>query len=174
MASREKLAYSHHEHGFPPAVFPDSEILILGSFPSVKSREANFFYGHPKNRFWEVLSQIYGKSVGNTTESKLLFLKDIHIALYDVIESCDIIGSSDSSIKNVDLSDILKIIQNTKVRKILLNGKKAGNLFEKYQWPVLQGFPLIYEVLPSTSPANAAWKTEDLITSWKAALISIA
>ncbi len=171
MASKEKpnSKYQHLEHGFPACYDEGSEILILGSFPSVKSRAVSFYYGHPQNRFWGVLSAIYKVNIPSDIDKKRLFLHDAHIALYDVIESCDIIGSSDASIKNVVATDIFSILSRTKIRKIFLNGKTAGKLFIKFQKELVEkGFP--YLVLPSTSPANAATKMDDLIKIWGEAL----
>ena len=167
MASSTASKPQHVTHGFGPCYFEDSEILILGSFPSVKSREANFYYGHPMNRFWTVLAGIFEIQIPNDADSKQRILKDIHVALYDVIEECDIQGSSDSSIKNVVPTDLSKIIKHSKIRAIYLNGKKAGALFEKYQKPLI-GDSIPSFVLPSTSPANAATSVNQLIQIWGA------
>ena len=166
MGLKENLAYKKLSHGFAACYDSESKILVLGSFPSVKSREANFYYGHPMNRFWPLLSKVYGIEIPNNIDGKKKILKDIHVALYDVIDSCDIVGSSDASIKNVVATDLLPILKGTKVQKILLNGKKAGALFEKYQLPVI-GRQIPYVVMPSTSPANAATRFDDLLLSWK-------
>lgn len=153
-------------HPIPPVYDKDSKILILGSFPSVKSREEGFFYGNPKNRFWKVLSEIFGGGDLNTVADKKEFLFANKIALYDVIYSCEIEGSSDSSIKNVKAADIDKILSESKIRVILLNGKTAGRLYEKYIRPE-NG--ISYKILPSSSPANAAYKYRDILKEWKAA-----
>ena len=169
MASKEKSGYQHLEHGFPACYDKDSEILILGSFPSVKSREISFYYGHPQNRFWSVLSEVFEENIGKSIDDKRVFLHDRHIALYDVIDQCDIIGSSDATIKNPVITDIFAILKVTKIRKILLNGKKAGDLFTKYQKAVIEsGIPFL--VMPSTSPANAVMRLDDLVRIWKEAL----
>lgn len=169
MASKEKLGYQHLEHGFPACYDEQSEILILGSFPSVKSREISFYYGHPQNRFWSVLSEVFGENIGKSIDDKRIFLHHRHIALYDVIDQCDILGSSDASIKNPVITDIFSILKATKIKKILLNGKKAGTLFTKYQKTIIEsGIP--FSVLPSTSPANAAMRLDDLVRIWKEAL----
>jgi hypoxanthine-DNA glycosylase len=169
MASKEKSKYQHVEHGFGPCFDAESRVLILGSFPSVKSREVSFYYGHPMNRFWPIMSEIFHLEIGKTTDDKRTFLHDVHLAVYDVIESCDIIGSSDLSIKNPVTTDIFSILSRTKIRKIFLNGKTAGKLFIKFQKELVEkGFP--YLVLPSTSPANAATKMDDLIKIWGEAL----
>ncbi len=169
MASKKERAFSHVEHGFPAFVEADSEVLILGSFPSVKSREQAFFYGHPQNRFWPMMSAVFGEEAGRSIEEKKRFLKKYRVALYDVIESCDIVGSSDASIRNVVPADIESLLRGTQIRLILLNGKKAGSLYEKHLLPVL-GNSIPYVVMPSTSPANAAAKFLELVAAYKAAL----
>ena len=137
--------------------------------PSVKSREISFYYGHPQNRFWSVLSEVFEENIGKSIDDKRIFLHHRHIALYDVIDQCDILGSSDASIKNPVITDIFSILKATKIKKILLNGKKAGNLFAKYQKTIIEsGIP--FSVLPSTSPANAAMRLDDLVRIWKEAL----
>ena len=151
-------------HPFPPLYNENSKILILGSFPSVKSREQNFFYGHPQNRFWKVVSGVLGSNVPATIEEKTIFLLSNHIALWDVIASCDITGSSDSSIKNVIPNDLSEIFQNADIKQIFVNGKAAKKYFDKYTKPTLNKDALC---LPSTSPANAAWSVERLKTEWK-------
>ena len=142
----------------------ESRILILGSFPSVKSREYGFYYMNPKNRFWFVLSSLLKIDlISLSKEDKTKILLDNHIALYDVIEECDIIGSSDSSIKNVKYLDIDYILNNSKITKIFLNGNKAYSLF-------INKFPHLKDIaykLPSTSPANAKTSLEELINVYK-------
>ena len=169
MAQKENSTYKRINHGFGPCFDSESEILVLGSFPSVKSREVSFYYGHPMNRFWPLLAKLHNRDVPITKENKVSFCKDIHFALYDVIDSCDIVGSSDVSIKNAVVTDLFPILNRSKIKLIVLNGKKAGSLFEKYQAPVLNG-EVPYVVLPSTSPANAAMKFETLCGKWKEAL----
>lgn len=152
-------------HPFPPFVKNDSEILILGSFPSVKSREVKFFYGHPQNRFWNVVSAVYNQSTPKTIDEKKTFLNKNHIALWDVIHSCEIKGSSDISIKNVLPNNLDLIFNKAKIQKIYLNGKTSEKYFIKYQ---SEKYSHIYfETLPSTSPANAIWNLEKLISKWK-------
>ncbi|MBR3436939.1 MAG: DNA-deoxyinosine glycosylase [Lachnospiraceae bacterium] len=158
----------HLTHGFGPLYDKDSEILILGSFPSVKSREQAFFYGHPQNRFWKIAAALYGEPAPETIEEKSALILRHHLALYDVIEACDILGSSDSSIQNVLPADLGPILSGSKVRRIFVNGKTAGKFYEKYLEPVT-GIPA--EVLPSTSPANAAWSLEKLTEAWREALL---
>ena len=151
-------------HPIPPVYDENSEILILGSFPSVKSREQGFFYGHPQNRFWKVTAAVFEEEVPVSIEEKRAFLLRNHIALWDVIESCEIEGSADSSIKNVKVNDLTKILKNSSISLLFVNGKKAENLYNKYVFPIL-GIKCI--PLPSTSPANAAWNLDKLIDSWK-------
>ena len=141
----------------------DSEVLILGSFPSVKSREAGFFYGHPQNRFWKVTASVFDEEPPRTTEKKKDFLIRNHIALWDVIGSCDIEGSSDSSIRNVQVNDISKILTTADIKAIYLNGKKAYHLYQQYLEPTINREGIC---LPSTSPANAAWSLDRLKQAW--------
>ena len=169
MASKEKSKYQHVEHGFGPCFDAESRVLILGSFPSVKSREVSFYYGHPMNRFWPIMSEIFHREIGKNTDDKRAFLHDVHLAVYDVIESCDIIGSSDTSIKNPVTTDIFSILEDSRIELIILNGTKSGRLFEKYQLPRL-GDKVPHLILPSTSPANAAIKFEALLEKWREAL----
>ena len=157
-------AYQHISHTFSPVYDEHSEILILGSFPSVKSREQGFYYGHPQNRFWKVISSICNQQLPSTIEEKKEMLLKNHIAIWDVIDSCDIIGSSDSSIKNVIPADIVGLLKKTNIKKIFANGKTAGKLYEKFSKEAT-GLEII--VLPSTSPANAMFSLERLITEWK-------
>ena len=152
-------------HGFGPFYRKDSNILILGSFPSMKSREQAFFYGHPQNRFWKVLAMIFVDKLPETVQDKKVFLEKHHIALYDVIEQCSIIGSSDASIRNVVPAGLNVILSNSSVTdRIYTNGKKAYTLYRKYQEPVL-GIEAV--ALPSTSPANAAVSLDDLVKAWE-------
>ena len=138
-------------HTIDPIYFKDSKILILGSIPSVKSREEGFYYAHPQNRFWKTLEAIFDEKIGESKEDKILFLKNHKIALFDVIKSCEIDSSSDSTIKNPIPNDILSIINKTKIKTIFTTGKKAYNLYQKYCYPDTK-INAIY--LPSTSPAN--------------------
>ena len=150
-------------HPFPPLYDGDSQILILGSFPSVKSREQKFFYGHPQNRFWKVTAAVFDLPVPNTIEEKKRFLHQNHIALWDVIGSCDITGSSDSSIKNVCANDLSDILNGSHISSIFVNGKAAEKYYNRYTRSAtgMDAF-----CLPSTSPANAAWSLEKLIGAW--------
>ena len=150
-------------HPISPVYDADSEILILGSFPSVKSREEGFFYGHKQNRFWKVVAAVFGEETPETIEEKRAFLLRNHIAVWDVIHSCEIEGSSDSSIRNVTVNDLNEILKVADIRDIYVNGKTAEKYYKKYT-EQLVGREAI--CLPSTSPANAAWSLERLITAW--------
>ena len=150
-------------HPIQPVYDKDSKVLILGSFPSVKSREEGFFYGHPQNRFWKVTASIFDEEIPRTPQEKKAFLIRNHIALWDVIGSCDIEGSSDSSIRNVKVNDISMILTTADIKAIYLNGKKAYHLYQQYLEPVIQREGVC---LPSTSPANAVWSLEKLKQVW--------
>ncbi|MBR0374293.1 MAG: DNA-deoxyinosine glycosylase [Mogibacterium sp.] len=159
------------DHGFGPFYDMDSRILILGSFPSVKSRAASFYYGHPQNRFWKVMAAIAGETAPVTLPDKQAFLRRNHIALYDVIQSCSIEGSSDSSIADVVVTDLRPVLAGSSVgMRIYTNGGKAHELYMKYQYPQL-GIEAIR--LPSTSPANAAMSLDRLIAAWSARIGSL-
>ena len=164
------MQYTHVIHPFEPVYDQNSKILILGSFPSVKSREQKFFYGHPRNRFWKVLAGVLDREVPGTICEKKAFLLENHIAVWDVIASCEIKGSSDSSIKKAQPTDLAKIIAESKVERIFVNGQTAGRMYAKYQEKMLG---MKARVLPSTSPANAAFSTEKLIQIWREALLDI-
>ena len=151
-------------HPIPPLFDKNSKTLILGSFPSVKSREAAFFYGHPQNRFWSVLAIIYGIPKPETVEEKSKLVLKNNLALWDVIASCEIVGSSDSSITDVTANNLSVIIENSKVEKIFVNGKTAEKYYNKYTY-AKTGIKAV--CLPSTSPAIAAWNLERLVEAWK-------
>lgn len=165
--------YEHVTHTFGPVYDGHSEILILGSMPSVKSREQQFYYGHAQNRFWKVLLAVFGETLQqDTIAEKRAFLLRNNIALWDVIAACDIIGSSDSSIRNVEVNDMSIILDKAPVRTIFLNGGKAYALFMKYcAGYVREGVPMLVK-LPSTSPANASWSLEKLTAAWREAIIN--
>lgn len=146
-------------HNIEPIYNKESKILILGSFPSVKSREGMFFYNHPQNRFWKVISGVLELPTPETIEQKKKFLNSNKIALWDVIQSCDIINSSDSSIKNIKVNDINEILRNSNVKAVFTNGNKAYQLYVRY-------FDKNAILLPSTSPANAAFSLNQLIIEW--------
>lgn len=152
------------EHPLQPIYTKDSKILILGSFPSVKSREANFYYSHPANRFWKILPILYQSECLDTIEEKKQFLYNNNIALYDVIQQCTITGSSDSSIKDVIVNDISDIISKSKITKIYTNGSMAHKLYQKYMYPKTKMEDI---ALPSSSPANAKESIETLCLKWK-------
>ncbi len=154
-------------HPIPPVFDRNSRILILGSFPSVKSREACFFYAHPQNRFWRVLGALTKRPVPQTVPQKRELLLSEGIALWDVIASCEIAGSLDSSIKNVIPNDMSKILDTADIKCVFANGKKAAQLYQKLIWPVTKRKAVC---LPSTSPANAACSLEMLIRSWSVIL----
>ncbi|WAW15873.1 DNA-deoxyinosine glycosylase [Peptostreptococcus equinus] len=137
---------------------------MLGSFPSVKSRECGYFYGHPQNRFWKVMNALFDEEIKNEIEDKKNFLLKHKIALWDVIASCDIVGSSDSSITNVVANDISNILKESSVEKIFVNGRKSQELYKKY---IEKQVGIKAEYLPSTSPANARWTVEKLLREWK-------
>jgi len=151
-------------HPIEPVFDTNSRILILGSFPSVKSREQGFFYGHPQNRFWKVLAAVFEDEVPATIPEKKAFLLRNHIAVWDVIHSCEIQGSSDSSIRNVTANDLRPLLETADIQGIFVNGKTAEKLYQKYTEPVC-GREAVY--LPSTSPANAAWSLERLTEAWR-------
>lgn len=152
------------QHEFSPIYNSDSRVLILGSFPSVKSREQNFYYGHPQNRFWRLLACICNEEIPNTIEEKKALCLVHRIALWDVIESCEIEGSSDSSIKNARVNDLSVILDNCDIKQIFVNGGTAYKLFVKYQQKSIGRTAV---KLPSTSPANAAWSFERLYGEWR-------
>ena len=161
------MEYTHVKHTFLPVYNEESRILILGSFPSVKSRENQFYYGHPQNRFWKVIAGIFKEPLPQTIDEKKDLLLRHRIAVWDVIDSCDIVGSSDSSIRNVVPNDMNLILSNAKIQGIFANGGKAHQLFVKYCHK--EGMPPLGK-LPSTSPANAAWGFDRLSECWLAAL----
>lgn len=151
-------------HNIPPLFDENSEILILGSFPSQKSREAQFFYGHPQNRFWLVLSEVLGEKLPQSIDEKREMLLKNKIALWDVIASCEIVGSSDSSIKNAVPNDVSGIIKKSNIKRIFVNGKTAEKYYNKYVFGDTQISAI---ALPSTSPANAAYSLERLVDTWR-------
>ncbi|MCR5775386.1 MAG: DNA-deoxyinosine glycosylase [Lachnospiraceae bacterium] len=150
-------------HPFPPLYNEESELLILGSFPSVRSREQSFFYGHPQNRFWKVIAGIFHEDVPGGIDEKKALILDHHLALWDVIAECEIIGSSDASIRKAKPNDISSILKGAPIRKIIVNGKTAEKLYIKHIEPVTG---MKATVLPSTSPANAAWNLDRLMETW--------
>lgn len=158
---------SYVEHGFGPVYNQDSTILILGSFPSVKSRQQDFYYGHPQNRFWRVLEALTDTEIPADIPQRKAWLLAHHIALYDVIAACEIEGSSDSSIRNVVPADIDAMIAASRISRIFTNGKTAGRLYRRYQ---ARTCTLPMQELPSTSPANAGYTLAQLIAIWGQAI----
>ncbi len=156
--------WRHIVHNIDPVYDETSRILILGSFPSVKSREAKFFYGHPRNRFWELISRLLNEKMPENIEEKRALLIRNHIALWDTIHACDIHGSSDSSIRNLVPNDFEPILLTAPIRQIFCNGKKSHAAYCRYCEKNTRR-PAI--ALPSTSPANAAWSMERLMEEWK-------
>lgn len=150
----------HVIHTLAPFYDENSEILILGSMPSVESRKQNFYYAHPQNQFWRLLADVYEEEILD----KQQFLIKHHIALFDVIQSCDIDGSKDSSIRNVIINDIASLVKNTKITKIFITGKKAYDLYQKYLKDVV-GIDAIY--LPSSSPLYQAMKYKDKLAIYR-------
>ena len=155
------------DHPIPPLYDGSSRILILGSFPSVKSREAMFFYGHPQNRFWPVLAAVLGCERPTTIEEKKRLALTHHIALWDAIASCEITGSSDSSIREAVPTDLTPILKTAPIRQIFCNGATSYQLYCRHQQK-LTGREAVK--LPSTSPANAAWSIERLTQAWSVIL----
>ena len=152
-------------HPFPAFYRPDSRILILGSFPSVKSREQMFFYGHPRNRFWKVIAALYGEEEPPSVPDKRYFLERHRIALWDVIASCEITGSSDASVRNAVPVDVARVMHTAPIRRVVCNGALAAKLYRRHLQPIT-GIEAV--TAPSTSPANAAWSPERLTEAWRA------
>ncbi len=151
-------------HPIPPLYDAQSRILILGSFPSIKSREAMFFYGHPQNRFWPLLARLLKEQAPTSIEEKRALALGHHIALWDSIRSCTITGSSDSSVRDVVPNDLSVILDHSKVGRICCNGALSHKMYMKYIYPTT-GIEAIK--LPSTSPANAAYSMDRLEKEWR-------
>ncbi|MBQ1475128.1 MAG: DNA-deoxyinosine glycosylase [Ruminococcus sp.] len=163
MGKRYHMREESIVHPIPPLYDENCKILILGSFPSVKSREAMFFYGHPQNRFWKLMAALFEEAYPQTIEEKKALVLKHHIAMWDTIRSCTITGSSDSSIKDVVPNDLSVILDNSRVERIFCNGATSYRLYMKYIYPTT-GVKAVK--LPSTSPANAAFNLERLLTEW--------
>ncbi|MCD7722643.1 MAG: DNA-deoxyinosine glycosylase [Clostridiales bacterium] len=164
------MGAKHLTHTVDAVFDKNSKILILGTFPSVKSREAGFFYAHPQNRFWRVLACVFGCDFPETVSARKALLLNNRVALWDVIRSCEITGSADSSIKNVIPNDLGVILNACDIRAVFVNGKKAESLYKKY----LESSTGIKAVcLPSTSPANAAWGFDALVERWGAEIMCV-
>jgi hypoxanthine-DNA glycosylase len=161
---KEEKKWERVTQEFAPVCDENSRVLILGTAPSRMSREVGFYYGHPQNRFWKVLAKICKTEPPATIAEKKAMLLEHGIAIWDVVQSCDIIGSSDSSIKNVTPADLSVILRQASVKTIFLNGGKAWDLYQKYCAGMTE-LPAVK--LPSTSPANAAWSLEKLVTVWE-------
>jgi hypoxanthine-DNA glycosylase len=162
--------YKHIVHEFEPVFDGRSRLLILGSLPSVKSREQGFYYGHPRNRFWAVISKITGSPLPETIEQKKQMLLQNSIAIWDVIAECDIIGSADASIKNAVPADIMRVLNACDIAAIYANGSTAARLYQKHMQSIT-GREIM--TLPSTSPANAAWSLERLAERWGEELLPL-
>lgn len=158
MSEREFL-----QHVFEPVWNAESKVLILGTFPSVKSRQNNFYYGHPKNRFWKVIAHLMDSPIPETIEQKKELLLCKHIAIWDVIASCSIEGSSDSSIRDVVPNDLTQILSEGNIKNIYANGAKAYELYMKYMY---KSTKIDIIKLPSTSPANAVYTMDKLVKAW--------
>ncbi len=156
-----------HFHTFEPVFDSNSRILILGTFPSVKSRESGFYYGHPQNRFWRVTAQLFSQPVPCSIEEKKRLLLQSRVALWDVAASCEIEGSSDSSMTRVVPNDIPKLLSESEITHVFANGKKAAQLYNRLIYPET-GLEIV--TLPSTSPANAACGMESLLHEWRVIL----
>lgn len=150
-------------HPHPPVWDARAEVLILGSFPSVKSRETGFYYGHPQNRFWRVMARVLAWPLPQSIQEKKHMLLENHIALWDVVAECDICGSSDSSIRNVRPNPVRPLLQETHIQHIFVNGATSERLYNTYLREELQKTAIR---LPSTSPANAAWRLDALCEAW--------
>ena len=161
------MLYEKTTHTFDPICFKDSRVLILGTMPSPKSRENRFYYSHPQNRFWYVLAQLFNEPIPADNDEKILFLKHHGIALWDVIESCEICGASDSSIKNVKVNDIEGLINGSGIKAVFTTGKKAYELYCKY---VEKNTGIKAVSLPSTSPANARMSKTELTEKYSVLL----
>lgn len=171
--TRKEEALELIRHPIPPLYDADSKILILGSFPSVKSREMAFFYGHPQNRFWKLLSLLLETPFPETVQERREFLLTHRIAVWDVIASCEIHGSSDASIRKAVPNDLREILDAAQIGQVYVNGQTAGKLYKKYQEkPLIEmyGGPARAVILPSTSPANAAWNMDRLRQAWSVIL----
>ena len=158
---------SYVEHPFPPVAGPDSRVLILGSFPSVRSREEGFFYGHPRNRFWPLMAALYGEDMPQTIPERRALILRHGLALWDVIASCRIEGSSDASVRDAVPVDIRRVLDVADIRQVVCNGALAGKLYARY---LHQAVGLDAVIMPSTSPANAAWSLARLLPVWRDAL----
>ena len=155
-------------HPFPPVADARARVLILGSFPSVRSRAVGFYYGHPRNRFWQVMAAVLEEPVPLDTQGRVAWLEQHGVALWDVLASCDIQGSSDASIQKAVPNDLRSLVFGSSIRSVFANGAAAGALYRRF---FAQACLPAATVLPSTSPANAAWSLEHLVEAWRAAIL---
>lgn len=158
-------------HGISPIVSPESEILILGTMPSPKSREAAFYYAHPQNRFWPALALALGDAIPGTQDEKIALILRHRLALWDVLASCDIIGASDASIKNPVPNDIPALIASSRIGRVLCTGATSARLYTKLVFPQTN---IPCQTLPSPSAANARWRMEDLAREYRRAIVDAA
>lgn len=158
------MKYTLVTHTLPPFVRPDSEVLILGTMPSPKSREISFYYGHPQNRFWRVLAALFDESVPQDNTARQRLLQVHKIALWDVLACCEICGASDASIRNAQPNDVAGLVRGSRIARVFTTGKRAYDLYRRFCEEKV-GLPA--ELLPSTSPANAAMSLEKLIEAYK-------
>ncbi|MGI6030653.1 MAG: DNA-deoxyinosine glycosylase [Eubacteriales bacterium] len=154
----------HITHTLPPVFDANSRVLILGTMPSPKSREQGFYYGHPQNRFWQVLAQLWGEPLPLTPKDRLEFVLRHHLALWDVLASCFIDGALDSTIRQPEANDIPWILSQAPIRHICTTGGKAAQLYKRYCLPQT-GLPALE--LPSTSPANCRTKLPQLVEAYR-------
>ena len=161
------MNYQTVVHTSPPLYDSQSRVLLLGSIPSPKSREVGFFYGHPQNRFWRVLAAVLGEDTPETIEQKRAMCLRHHVALWDTIARCDIVGASDTSIRNAVPNDIGRLLRESRIERIFATGGTSAKLYRKLVEPQT-GVPITQ--LPSTSPANAAWSLDRLIEAYRAIL----
>ena len=161
----------HVVHGFGPVWDEASQVLVLGSMPSPKSREQGFYYMHPRNRFWPVMAAVFGGDPGREPATRAAFALNHHVALWDVLASCDISGASDGSIRNPEPNDISMILRGAPIRLVMTTGSKAGQLYVKLVEPGLKRLGIDVEMMTvaSTSPANAAKSLDDLVSIYRAA-----
>jgi len=152
---------------FIPIADENARVLILGTMPSVESRKAGFYYAHPRNRFWKVIANIFGSPLPQSIEEKTHLILTNYIALWDILASCVISGSDDSSIREPIYNDIDSLVSDKPIKKVLCNGRKS------YEFCLKLGLNLPVLYMPSTSPANAAWNVERLIAAWKSELIMV-
>ena len=158
-------------HPFAPVCNEYARVLVLGTFPSVRSRQAGFYYGHPRNRFWQVLAAVFGGPVPASLQAKQALLLEHGVALWDVLASCEIVGSADGSIRNPVPNDVAGLLARAPIRQVLANGQTAAALYRRF-CEADTGRPIL--ALPSTSPANAACSLAQLMDAWRPQLLACA